>query len=609
MSEDRLEELENDSPDDVSLAHIAQAVADQTPVKWGEEHERAPTLSRAIDRLREIEALHAAHLRLLRDAPSESPMTPLFIWGPLRVLKPIGQGSFAEVFSAWDPTLQREVALKLRRTETDPSGVTEVRWIGEARQLARVRHPNVLTVFGAEIHDGRAGIWTELVRGQTLEEWLGAHGPLGARETAVLGMDLCGALEAVHAAGLVHGDVTTRNVMREGSPEHPDGSGRIVLMDFGSALDSSEPRLAAFGTPAFAAPEVLDGEVPSPPSDVYSLGIVLYRMVSGRYPVELTSVSAIRQQLRQGRVPLRKWRPDLRSGFVHTVERACAVAPEERFATAAAFEQALAGVVHPAPGRPASAIRPRTAIAAAAAVVAMAVLAIAFFLRAREGPVTPAPIGSNSPAGSQEPKSLAVERAGATDPSPADVLQIDATLYRMTAGTKDVIENGDVVAPGDGLGLEVQTGDRAYFYVLNEDRKGEVHVLFPLRERGKANPLAPGVTHWLPGKESGESLEWRVTSAGGKETLLLLGSSEPLPVVERTLALVPQAQPDAPVTYPVVSGQALAQLRGIGGVARQTPLRSEKSKGMLASLADELSRSKSATKYWKRLIVLENPIP
>src|SRR6185369_51871 len=200
MPEERIEEMESGPPDDLSFVHIAEAVADQTPVEWGEERVRTPSLSGAIDRLREIEALHAAHLRLLREAPPELGGPPLFVWGKLRALERIGEGSFAEVFRAWDPTLHREVALKLRRAEGS-AGVTEVRWMSEARQLARLRHANVLTVFGAETHDGRAGIWTELVRGQTLEQWLGAHGPLGARETAVLGMDLCGALSAVHGAG------------------------------------------------------------------------------------------------------------------------------------------------------------------------------------------------------------------------------------------------------------------------------------------------------------------------------------------------------------------------------------------------------------------------
>src|SRR5262249_11140650 len=155
-----------------------------------------------------------------------------FRWGPLEVRHRIGSGSFGEVFVARDPRLQREVALKLRR-----AGALErsKRWLDEARRLARVRHPNVVTVYGADQHDGRGGLWMELVHGRTLEERLRHEGPLGAREGALIGAELCAALAAVHGQGLVHGDVKTHNVMREGAPGASRDAGRIVLMDFGSA--------------------------------------------------------------------------------------------------------------------------------------------------------------------------------------------------------------------------------------------------------------------------------------------------------------------------------------------------------------------------------------
>src|SRR5262249_58530632 len=108
-----------------------------------------------------------------------------------------------------------------------------------ARRLARVRHPNVVTVHGADLHDRRAGLWMEALRGRTLEERLRHEGPLGAREAALVGAELCGALAAVHGQGLVHGDVKTHNVMREGAPGSARDAGRIVLMDFGSAHEST----------------------------------------------------------------------------------------------------------------------------------------------------------------------------------------------------------------------------------------------------------------------------------------------------------------------------------------------------------------------------------
>ena len=136
----------------------------------------------------------------------------------------MGAGAFGAVYRATDQKLQREVALKLLPSP-DPDRVLK-----EARLLARVRHPNVVAVYGADYLENRVGIWMELVKGHTLEELLRTHGLFGAREAALVGLDLCRALAAVHRAGLMHGDVKAHNVMRE-------EGGRTVLMDFGTGKD------------------------------------------------------------------------------------------------------------------------------------------------------------------------------------------------------------------------------------------------------------------------------------------------------------------------------------------------------------------------------------
>src|SRR5262249_31995320 len=137
-------------------------------------------------------------------------------WGPLRILERIGQGGFGEIYRAFDPTLQREVALKLLRPDRAGAGaagqvVDAERILAEARRLATIRHPNILTIYGADRHDGRAGYWTDLVRGKTLEQELAEQGPRGSEEAALVGIKVCQALAAVHAAGLVHQDVKTEN--------------------------------------------------------------------------------------------------------------------------------------------------------------------------------------------------------------------------------------------------------------------------------------------------------------------------------------------------------------------------------------------------------------
>src|SRR4051812_42389118 len=127
----------------------------------------------------------------------------------------------------------------------------------------------------------------ELVRGVTLEQQIAAHGPLSAREAAAVGIDLCRALAAIHAAGLIHRDVKAQNVMRE------DG-GRIVLMDLGTGREIHQagrpvsPDLA--GTPLYLAPEIFSGAPASERTDLYSLGVLLYHLVTGSFPVRATTI-------------------------------------------------------------------------------------------------------------------------------------------------------------------------------------------------------------------------------------------------------------------------------------------------------------------------------
>src|SRR5262249_33972952 len=242
-------------------------------------------------------------------------------WPHLGLRQKLGEGVFGEVFLAWDPKLEREVALKLMRGGNwsgAMSGSLAPHLLQEARHLARIRHTNVVTVYGAEFAEGKVGIWMEYIRGETLEQVLGVRGPFGAREAALVGVDLCRALTAVHRAGLVHRDVKAKNAMRE-------EGGRIVLMDFGAGIESvshgqSVPGAAA-GTPVYLAPEIFQGRRASPQSDLYSLGVLLYHLVSGSFPAEGGTLRDIALVHERGtpRV-LREERPDLPDAFLRAVE-------------------------------------------------------------------------------------------------------------------------------------------------------------------------------------------------------------------------------------------------------------------------------------------------
>src|SRR5262249_44273053 len=156
-----------------------------------------------------------------------------------KLIERLGGGTFGDVYRAWDQDLERDVALKLLRPDAagESSGHAS-RIANEGRLLARVRHPNVVCGHGVAVHDDRVGLWMELLRGVTLEQRLAAQGPFSAREATLVGVDLCGALAAIHAAGLIHRDVKAQNVMRE-------AGGRIVLMDLGTGREAGARALRA----------------------------------------------------------------------------------------------------------------------------------------------------------------------------------------------------------------------------------------------------------------------------------------------------------------------------------------------------------------------------
>jgi TolB-like protein/tetratricopeptide (TPR) repeat protein/RIO-like serine/threonine protein kinase len=354
-------------------------VADGSPVDWDQAQATAAD-DRARRRLRHLKLIAGiaeVHRTLPDDAPDEPGLETLSSkdglrrWGHLVLLEKIGEGNFGDVYHAHDPWLDRDLALKLLRPATT-TDVPTARIVREARALARVHHPNVVTVHGADVHDGRVGLWMELVRGQTLEGLLALQGPFGAAEAALIGQDLCNALAAVHAAGLVHRDVKTANVMRE-------SGGRLVLMDFGSGqLSQAVAPGQGAGTPLYLAPEVLTGGRATPQSDIYALGVLLYRLVTAEYPIEAASVDELREAHERGeRRSLYDARPDLPKGFVAVVERALDADPQRRYPSVGEMQTALsrtigaAALVEPTEARPAW-TRWGVLVAAATLVIALA---------------------------------------------------------------------------------------------------------------------------------------------------------------------------------------------------------------------------------------------
>lgn len=316
-----------------ALERVVRAISEGRPVEWEAELESRPEESEELAALRLIDQVARANRAAA--APPPDPPPDLVTWGGLEIRGRIAAGAYGEVFRAFDPGLRREVALKLWPATDQPNVIERI--LEEARALARVNHPNVLAVYGADVHDGRAGMWTELVEGITLEQLLEHSGPCTWREAALYGIEICRALAAVHALGLVHRDIKAANVQRE-------RGGRVVLMDFGSVAGSRSGAAAGVqGTPLAMAPEVLRGEPATAASDVYSLGVLLYRQITARYPLEAESLEALRARIEAGPLPsLREARADAPLAFARAVDRALERDPLARLASAAELERLLA---------------------------------------------------------------------------------------------------------------------------------------------------------------------------------------------------------------------------------------------------------------------------
>lgn len=594
---------------DEALAESAGRIADGRDEGWDEALDEGGVGEGERVALRRVARIARAW-RDLGVRPGAEPAggaPPLFHWGHLEVREKLGEGSFGDVYRAWDPALEREVALKLRRAGEDETLARAE--LAEARRLARVRHPNVLTVHGVDVRDGRAGFWSELIRGETLETQLAARGTLGAPEAAAIGLDLCRALAAVHAAGMAHGDVKAGNVMRE-------AGGRIVLMDFGSGGELSAgvaggAATLLTGTPLSAAPEALAGGAPSPAADQYSLGALLFRLVTGRHPVGATTLAELREKHARGeRESLRAARPDLPSAFVTAVERALDPEPSRRWPDAGAFERALAGaIVPPAPAPLAPrALRARGGmLVAAALLVAVAVIALWPRLAAR-GPIVSGPAATKAPPAAPQAPTVATPPAtggppGEAMPEPAAEVEVAASLWRTRGGERMRLEDGGGIAAGDHLFLDYLGAEPLYVYVLDEDERGETFTLFPVTGTDLANPLPAGVPLRLPGQRAGEPFDWVVTSAGGREHVLVVASRRRLAVLEDLVAATTPAESGREVRYAQVPEEAMATLRGIGGMA-PAPAGSA-SESRLGALAAGLAARKGAD-LWVRHLVLQS---
>src|SRR4051795_7099141 len=263
--------------------------------------------------------------------------------GRYRLEERIGSGGMSTVYRAFDETLERWVAIKVLHQTMEDDPVQLERFRREARTVARLNHPHVVTVIDAGEDDGHPFIVFEYVDGDTLKGLIKRTGPLPVVEAVAYAIEIGRGLMAAHQERLVHRDVKPQNVLID-----PDGRAKVT--DFGISRSLDADGLTAtgrvLGTTDYVAPEQALGEDVTEQSDVYSLGICLFEMLTGAVPFSAESqVGVAMKHVREPLPDVQTLRPEMSAALAAIVERATAKETRNRYADAAEMvddlEQAL----------------------------------------------------------------------------------------------------------------------------------------------------------------------------------------------------------------------------------------------------------------------------
>ncbi len=450
----------------------------------------------------------------------------------------IGRGGYGYVVRAYDPILERDVAVKVlhRGSEADKERVE--RFFREARAAARLDHPNIVPIHEVGWHEGRPFIVMELAGDEDLVK-VATRGAIPGRRAAEMVRDVALAVETAHRAGIVHRDIKPSNILLA-------ADGRARLTDFGIARDSRSPALTApnhlLGPPHYLAPEQLEpsSDRGGHAADIYALGAVLYRLVVGRPPFDGTSaVNVIRAVMFDAPTPPSLLRTEVPEGLEAIALRCLEKSPEDRYATAEELAADLDRFLAAMPtlarrrGRLSRALarvrrHPRTTIACLLGVVSAAV-AVAIVLGLRSGPDVPAAPPAERPQ---------LTFTGAVIPG-------DGAVPRpLAAGAVEKVREGD------GIRFQLELDRPRFVYLFNVDASGRAYCLFPsayeafyrplmaakkLERAPLRNPVPAGraaIPTPLPELGVGPDAWFRFDDVAGTERYYLFASADPVPELE-----------------------------------------------------------------------------
>ncbi len=266
------------------------------------------------------------------------------ILGRFELRRRLGEGAQASVWLGFDQRLEREVAVKLMRSDAAADPVAVGEWLREARSVSRLTHPNIVPVFEADIHGDQPFLVFEYVPGPTLTEHLKTRGALPAVEACSMMLGVLDALHAAHSAGIVHRDLKPSNIL-------VDAAGRARVMDFGIAarLEDQGNLHQVVGTPGYMSPEATQGGLPTAAMDVFSAGVVLVEMLSGQKLVnERDPTRAMFRVANEDLVLPSDLSSEVDDALRAVLRLALTREPAQRWPTAAALRDALRAWLRPA---------------------------------------------------------------------------------------------------------------------------------------------------------------------------------------------------------------------------------------------------------------------
>ncbi|MBS1679971.1 MAG: serine/threonine protein kinase [Actinobacteria bacterium] len=415
------------------------------------------------------------------DRPTSSKMIGTVLSGRYRLEAKLGSGGMSTVYLARDTTLDRPVAVKVMHREMSEQADQLERFRQEARAVAKISHPNVVAVIDAGEDGGYPYIVFEYVEGETLKARINRVGALDVQEALAYAIEIARGLTVAHARRMVHRDIKPQNVLI-------DGEGRAKLTDFGISRQLEKDGLTAtgrvLGTTDYVAPEQAMGRGADQRSDIYSLGVVLFEMLTGHVPFQADSQVGVAMKHVNEELPdVQGDRPEISAATALVVERATAKDPTQRYAeigemiddlsTALEVEAARAGsttgeattvleAVPPAKRKLSSRARWSWAAIAAVVLIAAAVLLATQLIGSGNTPI----VGKNE---NKEPKPstgspVALEAATAYDPE-GDEHENDALARNVIDGSEETAWStehydsetfeGTKTGPDPGVGIYV----------------------------------------------------------------------------------------------------------------------------------------------------------